>query len=76
MVLSDQFAHDLTVHIGQAEVATCETVGEPFVIEAQQVQHRGMQVVCGDWILDCFEAELVGGTMDCAPFDPAAGHPH
>mgnify|MGYP000169805405 CR=1 FL=1 len=35
----------MAVHVGQAEVAAGVAVGEPFVVEAQQMQNRRVQVV-------------------------------
>ncbi len=35
----------MAVDVGQAEVAAGVAVGELLVVEAQQVQHRGVQVV-------------------------------
>ena len=37
--------HHLPVDIGQPEVAAIVTIGELFVIEAEQVQDRRVQVV-------------------------------
>ena len=57
-------------NVGQAEVAAGVTVGEPLVVEAEQVQDRGVQVVHVDAVLDGAEAELVGGAVDVPPFTP------
>ena len=48
---------------------------EPAGVEAQQVQHGGVDV--GDVVrmLDGVEAQLVGRAVDDAPFDPRAGEP-
>ena len=64
------------MHVGQAEVAAGVAVGELFVVEAQQVQDRGVQVVDVDLVLDRLEAELVGRAVDVAALDAAAGQPH
>ena len=50
----------LPAHVGQAEVAALEAEGEPLVVDAQQVEHRGVQVVDVDHVLDGVVAELVG----------------
>ena len=63
-------------HIGQAEIAAGVAVGQLLVVDAQQVQHGGVQVVNRDAVLDGLEAELVGGAVGQAAFDAAAGHPH
>ena len=36
------------------------------VVDAQQVQHRGVQVVDGDDVLDGGVAQFVGGAIDQA----------
>src|SRR5262249_22247714 len=51
---------DLAVHVGQAIVATLETVGEFLVVEAEQVQDARLQVVHVDRIVSDTEAEVVG----------------
>ena len=65
----------LAVHVGQAHVAAAEAVGQPLVVDAQQVQHRGVQVVDLDLVLDGVVAVLVGRAVDRAALDAAAGQP-
>ena len=45
------------------------------MVEAQQVEHGGMQVVHAHGVLDCAEPELVGGAMSHAPAHAAARQP-
>ena len=45
---------------GQPLVAAVAEEGQPLVVEAEQVQDRGVQVVDVDLVLDGVEAELVG----------------
>ena len=40
--LSEDRPDHVTVHIGQPEMATLVFEGEPFVIDAQQMQDRGL----------------------------------
>ena len=63
------------MHIGQPEVSPGVSVREPRVIEAEQVQDRGMQVVDVHRVFDGLVAELIGGTVDDAPLDSTAGQP-
>ena len=49
--LRQNLLHHLAVHVGQAVVAALEAVGQPLVIEAEQVQDRGLQVVDVDLVL-------------------------
>src|SRR3954447_20912875 len=66
---------DLAVDVGQAHVAAAEAGGEPLVVEAQEVEDRGVEVVDLDLVFDGVIAVVVGGAMDGAPLDPAAGEP-
>ena len=52
--------HDVAVDVGQAEVAAGVAVGQPLVVEAEQVQDRGVQVVDVDLVLDGVVAVVVG----------------
>src|SRR4051794_12843188 len=67
--------HDLAMDVGQAEVPAGVAVGEPLVVESEEVQDRGVEVVHADGILDGLEPEVVGGTVDRPALDPSAGHP-
>ena len=51
---------DLAVNVGQAEVAALEAVGQPCVIDAQEMQDRGVEVVDLDRVLDDVVGEVVG----------------
>ena len=44
-VSRQNFFNDAAVNISQAEVATLKAISQAFVIEAQQVQNRGLQIV-------------------------------
>ncbi len=48
------------MHVGEPEVAALETVGEFFVVEAELVQQRGVEVVHVNGISHDVEAEVVG----------------
>ena len=43
-----------------------------FVVEAQEVEDGGVEVVGGDDLLLRFEAEFVGGAVGIAGFDAGA----
>ncbi len=61
--------------VRQAVVAPLELEGLPFVVDPEQVLHRGVEVVHVHRVLDDVVAELVGLAVDMAAFDAAAGHP-
>ena len=68
-------ADDLALHVGQAEVAAGVAVGQPRVVQAQQVEDRGVEVVDVDAVLGDVDAVLVGRAVDDPAFDAAAGQP-
>jgi hypothetical protein len=40
------------MHVGEAVMAALELVGEAFVINAEEVQHGGLEIVDVDFVLD------------------------
>ena len=48
-------------------------VSEAFVVEAEEVEDGGVEVVDGDGVFFGFEAEVVGGAVGVAFFDAGAG---
>src|SRR5688572_22906222 len=58
--LRENLLHDAAMDIGEAEVAAIVAIGEFFVIEAEQVQDGGVEVVHVDLFGDGVVAELVG----------------
>ncbi len=42
-----QLLQHVTGHVGQAEIAAVVSIREPLVVDAQQMQHRGVQIVNG-----------------------------
>ena len=65
-----QFANDLAVHVGKSEVSTCISVGQLFVIEAEQVEYHGMQVVNMDLAFDSGESRFVGLAVNIEGLTP------
>lgn len=61
--------------VGQPHVAAGVAEREAFVVEAEQVQDRGVPVVDVDFVDDGFVAEFVGGSILKAAFDSTTGHP-
>ena len=52
------------MHIRQPEIAALEPVGQLRVIEAEQVQQRGVQIVDVDRVARDVEAEVVGRAVN------------
>jgi hypothetical protein len=72
---SEDLAHDLAVEVGEPEVALGVAVGQPGVVEAEEVEDRGVQVGDVDRLLDGQVAEFVDGVLDVSAADAAAGQP-
>src|SRR5262245_22224869 len=73
---SSQYAPDyFAVHVGEAHVAAAEAQGEAGVVHAEEVQHGGVQIVDLDFLVDDVVAVVVGGAVDGAAPDAAAGQP-
>ena len=68
--------NDVSPHIGQAEVTALEPECELRMVEPQQMQDRGLDIMNMEGVVDGGEAELVGlAERDTRP-DTGAGHPH
>ena len=61
--------------VGEPLVAAVAGEGEALVVEAEQVQNRGMQVGDMAAVGDGVVAEVVGGAVGLAALDAAAGEP-
>src|SRR5262245_62654471 len=67
--------HDIPGDVGEPEVATVVPVRELLVVEPQEVQDRGVQVVDAHPAFDGPEADVVGRPVMHAAPDAPAGHP-
>jgi len=67
---------DAAMYVSQAEVSAAVAVGEALVVEADQVQDCGMQVVDMNFVLNDVEAELVGGTVRQSALHASSRQPH
>ena len=65
----------MAVDICQAAGKAVMVIRKAFVIEAEDVQNRGMEIVDGGGLLDRFIPEFVGGAVADAFFHSGAGHP-
>ena len=66
----------LPTHIGKAEIAALETVGQLFMLQTETVEHGGMEVVdVNRPVLDA-PSKLVALSVNLATVDAAPGHEH
>lgn len=61
---------------GEPLIQSLEFVAELFVIEAEQVQNRGVEVTDVQWIADDVVGKVVGFSINGARLGAASGHPH
>src|SRR5689334_2425702 len=62
-------------HAGELHVEALVLYGEAFVVEAHQLQHRGVQVRNGHRVFHDIVGKLVGLAVNRARFDAAASQP-
>ena len=75
--LRDNFVDHMPMHVGEAAVDAVVADGELRVVDAQQVQDGGVDVVDlgGVFAVERFVAPLVGEAVSRASFDAAAAEP-
>ena len=73
--LGEDFADDLAGDVGQAEVAAAVAEGQALVVEAEEVEDRGVEVVHVDLVLHGLVPELVGRAEREAGLHAGAGEP-
>src|SRR4030095_10405879 len=65
--------HDFAGDVGEAKVAALEAVGEAQVIEAEEVEDRGVEIVDMHRVARDVPADLVGFAIGEPAFDSATG---
>src|SRR5271166_5926600 len=64
---------DVPVHVGQAKVAAGVSISQALMIEPEELEHRGVQVVDMNFAFDRLKTEFIGLAMGVPPLDAAAG---
>lgn len=65
----------MAVDVGEAETASLVAVGETFVVDAEEMEDGGLEVVYVDRVLGDVVAVFVSAAVLAAALDSAAGHP-
>ena len=63
------------MHVGEAALDAVVVDGEVFVIETEEVEDGGVEVVRGDGVVRGLEAKLIGGAVAHAAFHSGTGKP-
>ena len=61
--------------VSESALDTVVVISKLLVIEAEEVEERGMKIVRSDDILVGLEAKLIGGAMARASFHSGSGEP-
>ena len=64
-----------SVHVRQSEIAALEKVGQLLVVQTQEAEKGGVEVVHRHGVLGGAEADIVGSSDDLAALDATSGHP-
>ena len=72
----EDLVEDLASDVGESVAAAIVEVGELLVVETEQVEHRGMEVMDGAAVDGGLEADLVKLAVGGASLDAGAGHEH
>jgi hypothetical protein len=67
--------NDMACNVGQSKVATAVAKSEFFVIESEEMQESGVQIINVHTIFDGLVAEVIGSTVMKSSFYPSACHP-
>ena len=76
LLSSQNVVDDMSVDICETEISTLETIDEFLVVNPEEVEHRGMEVVDMDDIFNGVVSQFVGVPVADAAFDSATCHPH
>ena len=71
-----QVVANLAENIRQAVITPLETVIQVLMIEAKQVEDRGLEIVHMDGVLRDTEAKIVTFSVGDTPLEPTACHEH
>ncbi len=73
--LGEDGVKDVTVYIGEPAFDAVVVEAELFVIDSEEVQCGGVEVVAVGWFFSCARAERVGASVGASTSDSAACHP-
>ena len=66
----------VAINLRQPLLSPLKVISEFFVLQAQQMQNRGVHVPHLNGVIDGFESEIIGRSEDGAALHSASGHPY
>src|SRR5215472_11793868 len=76
LVLRNDLVNHVSGNIGQPKVTTAVTIRQFCMVDSQQIQNSGMDIVHVDGLLDGFPPEIVGRSKRHPALDSASSQPH
>lgn len=67
---------DFAVDVGKAKIAAGMAEGEFFVVQAEQVENGGVEIVHVEFVFDGFISPFISGAVGIAGTNAAAGQPN
>ena len=65
----------MTVNVGETALDAVVVEGEALVVEAKEVEDRGVEIVRGEDVFASLEAKLIGGPVAYAALHARPGEP-
>ena len=75
-LLSQQRLYHFAVNVGEAKIAPLEPIGQPGMVQTEQVENRRVQIVNVDFVFDGVKSQFICFAVNEARLDTAAGEPH
>src|ERR1043165_518559 len=72
----EHLLNHLSMHVRQPPLDAVVVKAKALVIEAQEVEYRGVEIVNRGLVVQRLVAELVRGAVAESTFHPGAGQPH
>src|SRR5260370_5720660 len=76
VLLCDQIVQNVAGDVGQAEIPAAITLGQLGVLNPEELEDGGVNIVHVDGFLDRLKAEIFGSAVDLAALHVAAGEPN
>ena len=76
LFLSDPVVDYFSGDVGEAEIASLETISQKLVVHPEKLEHGGVEVVRMDRVLLHSPSDLVGPTVNLSTLDSSTGEQH
>src|SRR5262245_46966414 len=73
--LGDDILHDIARDVGEPEISSVESVRQLRVLDSEQMQDRGVEVIHADAIYGRLVPDLIRLAVVESTLDPASRHP-